>query len=92
MVPSLSGGSGFPRSFGNLGAHAILAPLWPVSDALAHDVALNLYKAAVKPDAPSIASILRDIRRKGYEDKDADTFAAFCFYGDPNARLELVEG
>lgn len=90
MVPSLAGGAGFPRSFGTIGAYAIVAPLWPVDDKLARDVALELYREAVKPDAESIAEILRMIRSRGYASKDADTFAAYCFFGDPLARLELV--
>jgi CHAT domain len=91
MVPFLGGGSGFPRSFGNLGAHAIVAPLWPVDNKLAKDVALAVYTAALEPGAPPLASILRDLRRRGYEEEDADTYAAYCFFGDPQARLELVE-
>jgi CHAT domain len=89
-VPSLGGGSGFPRSFGNLGARAVIAPLWPVDDVLASKIALELYESALKSDAPPIAVILRDMRKRGYEAKDVDTFAAYCFYGDPLARLELT--
>jgi CHAT domain-containing protein len=91
MVPSLAGGAGFPRSFGIIGAYAIVAPLWPVDDKLARDVALELYGEALKPDAKPIAEILREIRSRGYEERDADTFAAYCFFGDPQARLELVD-
>lgn len=91
MVPSLAGGAGFPRSFGTIGANAIIAPLWPVDDELARDVALELYKEALKSDAKPIAEILREIRSRGYQEKDADTFAAYCFFGDPQARLEFVD-
>lgn len=89
-VPSLAGGAGFPRSFGNLGSHGIVAPLWPVSDALAKEIALEIYRTALEKDAPPIAEILRGIRKRGYEQEDADTYAAYCFFGDPLARLELV--
>jgi hypothetical protein len=89
-VPSLAGGSGFPRSFGNLGAHAVIAPLWPVGDQLAKEIALEIYDKALQPDAPPIASILQEIRKRGYEAEDVDTYAAYCFFGDPLARLELV--
>ena len=89
-VPSLGGGSGFPRSFGNLGARAVIAPLWPVDDVLASKIALELYESALKSDAPPIAVILRDMRKRGYEAEDVDTFAAYCFYGDPLTRLELT--
>jgi hypothetical protein len=91
MVPSLAGGAGFPQSFGALGANAIIAPLWPVDDKLAGKIALELYEEALKPKAEPLAAILQTIRRRGYEEKDADTYAAYCFFGDPQARLELVE-
>jgi CHAT domain len=90
LTPSLAGGAGFPKSFGNIGASAIIAPLWPVEDKLASKIALTLYEEALKSDAKSIAEILRDIRRRGYEGENADTYAAYCFFGDPHARLELV--
>jgi hypothetical protein len=91
MVPSLAGGAGFPRSFGTLGANAIIAPLWPVDDVLASKIAVELYEKALVSDAEPIAEILRDIRHRGYQAKDADTFAAYCFFGDPQARLELLD-
>lgn len=90
MVPSLAGGAGFPKSFGNIGANAIIAPLWSVADKLASEIAVELYEEALKPDAKSLPAILQDIRRRGYEEEDADTYAAYCFFGDPYARLELV--
>jgi CHAT domain len=89
-VPSLAGSSGFPRSFGNIGAHAIVAPLWPVADELAKKIAIELYEGALAPGAQPVATVLRDIRKRAYEAEDADTYAAYCFFGDPLARLELV--
>jgi hypothetical protein len=91
LIPSLGGGSGFARSFAEIGAHAIVAPLWPVDSDLARDVALELYNKALEPGALPLASILRDIRKRGYEKKDVDTYAAYCFFGDPLARLVLVD-
>jgi hypothetical protein len=90
LTPSLAGGAGFPLSFGDIGARAVLAPLWPVDDQIAHDVALELYETALTADAPPIAEILRRIRARAYETTDADTYAAYAFYGDPLAKLELV--
>jgi CHAT domain len=90
MVPSLAGGAGFPRSFGDMGAKAIIAPLWPVDDKLASKIALELYEEALKPKAKSLAEIFQRIRKRGYEEEDADTYAAYCFFGDPHARLELA--
>ncbi len=91
IVHSLAGGAGFPRSFGDLGANAIIAPLWPVVDELASKMAVELYEEAVKPGAKPIPEILRGIRRRGYEEQDADTYAAYCFFGDAEARLELLD-
>jgi hypothetical protein len=91
MVPSLAGGAGFPKSFGNIGAHAIIAPLWSVADELAGKIAKELYEEALKPDSKSLPEILQGIRRRGFEQEDADTYAAYCFFGDPHARLEVVE-
>jgi hypothetical protein len=91
MVPSLAGGAGFPKSFGNIGANAIIAPLWSVDDELASEIALELYEAALEPGAKSLPAILQGIRRRGFEEENADTYAAYCFFGDPEARLELAE-
>lgn len=89
QTPSLAGGAGFPRAFGDIGARAIIAPLWPVDDGHAHDTAIELYTEALKPGAPPLAEVLRRIRRRAYEHDDADTYAAYCFYGDPLAKLTL---
>lgn len=89
-VPALVGSAGFPAAFGDLGARAIVAPLWPVDDRLAHQVAMELYERALSPDAPPVAEILRQIRVEAYEKDDADTYAAYAFYGDPLATLEMV--
>ncbi len=92
LVRTISGGAGFPRAFASIGARAIVAPLWPVSDVLAGDVAAELYTTALEEDAPPIAEILRGIRERAYTQLDADTFAAYCFYGDPLAKLQLESG
>jgi hypothetical protein len=90
LTPSLAGGAGFPMAFGDIGARAVLAPLWPVDDKLAHDLALELYETALGANAPPLAEILRRIRARAYDATNADTYAAYAFYGDPLARLELV--
>ncbi len=72
------------------GARAVLALLRLVDDRQAHGIAMRLYRAALEPDAPPIAEILRRIRERAYKEDDADTYAAYVFYGDPLARLSLV--
>jgi hypothetical protein len=89
-IPTLIGAGGFPRTFAQLGASAIVAPLWSVRDGCAHKVAVALYDA-VREDAGSgvkprsVCEILRGIRARAYsgEDEGEDSYAAYCFYGDP---------
>jgi hypothetical protein len=89
-LPAIVGSAGFPAALGDLGARAIVAPLWPVDDRLAHRIAMDLYERALAPHAPPVAEILRQIRAEAYEKDDADTYAAYAFYGDPLATLEMV--
>lgn len=88
--PSLAGGAGFPRAFGDIGARAVLAPLWPVKNVTAARVARMIYEEALRPGAKPVAEILRSIRARAYAEDDADTYAAYSFFGDPLAKLELV--
>jgi hypothetical protein len=90
VVPALGGGAGFPFAFAMIGARAIVAPLWPVDDRLAQEVACEVYAAALADDAPPVAEIVRQIRARAYAEPGADTYAAYCFYGDPLARIEKV--
>ncbi|MCX6853629.1 MAG: CHAT domain-containing protein [Verrucomicrobia bacterium] len=96
-VPALVGSGGFPRTFVKLGASAVIAPLWSVEDDCAHDVATTLYKA-VRDDANKgvkprpVAEILQSLRARTYDQGDhqgTDSFAAYCFYGDPSFVLKL---
>jgi hypothetical protein len=89
-VPGLVGGAGFPLAFGDIGARAILAPLWPVESAAASRIAVELYQTALQPGSPPVAEILRKMRIRAYGEQDADSYAAYAFFGDPTARLELV--
>jgi CHAT domain-containing protein len=98
--PALVGVGGFAVAFLELGAGAVLAPLWSVEDGIAHEVATDFYEGVIaKRDRP-FAEILQEIRRKAYaenegadttdegldsEDDGLDTYAAYCFYGDPLA-------
>ncbi|WP_395752938.1 CHAT domain-containing protein [Prosthecobacter sp.] len=96
-LPALVGSGGFPRTFVAIGASAVIAPLWSVEDECAHDVATVIYQA-VKDDAKSggrprpVAEILQNLRARTY-DKGAsegkDSYAAYCFYGDPSFVLKL---
>jgi hypothetical protein len=89
-VPGLIGGAGFPLAFGDIGARAIIAPLWPVDSATASKIAVELYERALQSNSPPVAEILRTMRSRAYAEQNADSYAAYAFFGDPTARLELV--
>jgi CHAT domain-containing protein len=88
---SLVGIGGFARAFIDLGAAAVIAPLWSVADTVAFDVAERFYRevqavAEGRSSRKSFANILRDIRALAYDPAfGKDTYAAYCFYGDPLA-------
>jgi hypothetical protein len=89
-VPGLIGAAGFARSFIDIDASGVVGTLWSVDDKTAHKVATRFYTAlADKPGMP-FAEALRQIRADGFTADGEDTFAAYCFYGDPVACL--VEG
>jgi hypothetical protein len=84
LVPSLSGVGGFAQTFIDLGASAVIAPLWSVKDDLAHEVARTFYNEISRDSSKPFAEILREIRERAYDPQIAeDTYAAYCFYGDP---------
>ncbi|MCY1498820.1 CHAT domain protein [compost metagenome] len=82
--PSLIGTRNFASQFIQLGAQAVIAPLWSVDDTVAHEVALSFYSALKAAPTKPLAEILRDIRKKAYE-TGKDTYAAYCFFGNPFA-------
>lgn len=85
LVPALSGAGGLAGALATIGAGAIVAPLWSVRDEIAHRVAEHFYDAiAERPDRP-YAEILRDIRTFAYDGGGEDSYAAYCYYGDPYA-------
>lgn len=91
LAPSLVGVGGFAKSFIELGASAVIAPLWSVKDTIAHKIAEEFYKRVkAEPETP-FAEILREIKAKAYERGSAeDTYAAYCFYGDPAGYRLLI--
>jgi hypothetical protein len=85
-TPALLGVGGFAKSFIDIGASAVIAPLWSVKDRFAHEVAKTFYERLKSAKGTPFAEIIRDLRRKAYGPGQAeDTFAAYCFYGDPAA-------
>lgn len=82
QVPALDGVGGFANSFIQLGASAVVAPLWAVQDKAAFGVTQTFYPLALK--GIPFAQIMQQIRAKAY-DEAVDSYAAYCFYGDPMA-------
>lgn len=82
---ALNGSGGFASAFIAAGAAAVIAPLWSVDDSVAHMVAQEFYETAMADRQRPFADILRKIRRKAVDGTANDTFAAYCFYGDPLA-------
>lgn len=84
--PALVGAGGFAEVFMALGASGVIAPLWSVKDSIAHEIAEKFYDRIKKePDTP-FSQIFADLRKQSYEGGGEDTYAAYCFYGDPLAR------
>jgi CHAT domain-containing protein len=92
QAPSLVGAGGFAAEFIKAGARCVVAPLWSVKDTVAHEVAIEFYQAALDEPSRPFADILKDIRAKSYSAGGAeDTYAAYCFYGDPLTSLAPPE-
>lgn len=81
--PGLIGVGGFASAFIRKGAAAVIAPLWSVKDEIAAEVARGFYEQI---DSKPFAEILREFRARAYDPERAeDSYAAYCFYGDPCA-------
>ena len=83
-VPSLIGVGGFATSFIELGAAAVVAPLWAVQDSIALDVTSMFYGGV--QSGITLSEAVRRIREKAYK-LAIDSYAAYCFYGDPLAHI-----
>ena len=83
------GGAGFPRVFSQLGARAIIAPLWPVTKFNAPVVAKEIYEQAAAEEDRTLADVMADLRARSYakEGPFDDSWAAYCLFGDPCAKL-----
>lgn len=82
----LVGPEGFAQAFMALGAGGVVAALWSVKDDLANELATKFYERVKAEPKTPFAEILRDLRARSYEGSEAeDTWAAYCFYGDPLA-------
>jgi hypothetical protein len=85
LEPSLIGIDGLAPAFARLGASCVIAPVWSVEDGAAHDVAQRFYEALLAQPAVPLAAIFQQIRRDAYKPDGADSYGAYCFFGDPDA-------
>ncbi len=91
LTPSLIGVGGFAKEFIDLGARCVIAPLWSVTDDVAFDVARRFYTRIKHDPAVRFADVMSEIRRLSFE-RDADSYAAYAFYGDPlSCRADFVK-
>jgi hypothetical protein len=80
---TLAAPQGFAPVFVGLGASGVVAAIWSVEDDVAHEVATAFYTRLCDGTNTSPASILRDLRRRSYAKSGKDSYAAYCWYGDP---------
>jgi type VI secretion system Hcp family effector len=89
LTMSLVGVGGLAKAFIDAGAGGVIAALWSVKDGAAHQIAKAFYDELKTTRRVRPAAFLQDVRDKAYEETSAakgeDTYAAYCFYGDPNA-------
>jgi hypothetical protein len=91
-IPSLVGVGGFADVLIELSASAVVAPVWAVEDDIAFNVAKSFYETARKSPRTPAAKILARLRGRAYRrghDFD-DSYAAYCFYGDPLATIAFA--
>ncbi len=81
--PALVGVGGFATEFVMAGATCVVAPLWSVDDEIAHTLATELYDELRLNPGTTPAAALRGLRGRAYNGGGADSWAAYCFYGDP---------
>jgi hypothetical protein len=83
-MPALVGTGGFAEVFTRLGARGVIAPIWSVEDSVASVVARRFYEEILPPAPKPFGTAMQEIRRLAYEGTDPkDSYAAYCFYGDP---------
>lgn len=86
-VRSLAGLGGFASSFLDLGASAVVAPLWSVDDPVAAKVCRQFYNDALT--GKKFGEAMKKIRAQAFS-LGVDTFASYCYYGDPSASVRKV--
>jgi hypothetical protein len=88
-TPALVGVDGFAAAFARVGASCVIAPLWNVADDIAHQLATGLYDTLRSDSTATPAAALRELRDKAYVKGGVDSWAAYCFYGDPLTKVAI---
>jgi len=81
-VRTLAGVGGFANAFLRMGAAAVVAPLWSVDDPVAEKVCKRFYRQVL--DGKTFGEAMKNIRAQAFR-SGIDTFASYCYYGDPRA-------
>jgi CHAT domain len=92
-IVTLNGMGGLASTFIRLGASGVVAPLWNVDDTIAREIAIQFYGKIKNNPNITPAEIIREIRATSYGNtplQGRDTYAAYCFYGDPNAVINFA--
>jgi type VI secretion system Hcp family effector len=89
LTMSLVGVGGLAKAFIDAGAGGVIAALWSIKDGAAHQIARAFYDELKSNGRVRPAAFLQNVREKAYQQASAakgeDTYAAYCFYGDPDA-------
>jgi hypothetical protein len=88
-APALVGIGGLANEFLAVGAGGVVAALWSVADDIAFKIAKEFYETVRRSPKTPFAAVLQGIRHKAYAGAAEDTWAAYCFYGDPKAALHV---
>jgi hypothetical protein len=79
--------AGLAEAFLRAGASGVIAPLWPVQDRTAREIALRFYKLAFADTSPAEALRRERASFKDSPDLVTATFLAYQYYGHPGLRF-----
>jgi hypothetical protein len=86
------GTSGWATQLVGRGAGMFIAPLWSVTDPLAHEFVIALYNELAAGKTVGEAVLAGRLKAREAGDPGDPTWLAYCVYAHPNARIELPPG
>ena len=89
LKPALAGVDGFAKTLIRQGARGVIAPLWSVTDTVAHEVAAEFYDQHARHPDQALGKVFQAIRSRAYDPQGGqDSYAAYAFFGDPLSRAQ----